>query len=171
MHVISVKEPVEIRGWDSVLSVGGIFLYRKLIHAEGIISFGIVQLFQRSVLCVRWLSHRLQLEDPREVTQGNKRLGGLKEGICYLFSLWVALRDCTESWIACELKLCVIMRYFHLYDNTEIEVFSWGFPQSILLCSCVIDFSFSIICVLFDLAQNWLSFHKFDCRSRLSILL
>ena len=51
--------------------------------------------------------------------------------------------------------------YFHLYDIIEVEVFSWGFPQSILLCSCMIDFSFSIICVLFDLYQNRLSFHKF----------
>ena len=41
--------PVEIRGRGSVLLVGGFFLYRKLIHAEGIISFRIVQLDQRLV--------------------------------------------------------------------------------------------------------------------------
>jgi len=70
-------------------------------------------------------------------------------------------RDCTESWIACELKLCVIWTYFHLYVNIEIGVFSWGFPQSILLCSCVIGFSFSVICVLFDLVHSQLSFCKF----------
>ena len=84
-----------------------------------------------------------------------------------LFSLWAALRDCTERWIACELKLCVIQRYFHLYDNTEIGVFSWGFPQSILLCSCVIVSSSSVICVLFDLAQNRLSFRKFVVEANL----
>jgi len=28
----------------------------------------------------------------------------------------------TESWIACELNLCVIQKYFHLYDNIEIGV-------------------------------------------------
>ena len=33
-------------------------------------------------------------------------------------------RDCTEGWIACELKLCVIWTYFHLYVNIEIGVFS-----------------------------------------------
>jgi len=41
MHVSSEKGPVEIKGRDIVLSVGGLFLYRKLIHAEGIISFRI----------------------------------------------------------------------------------------------------------------------------------
>jgi len=41
MHVNSDKDPVEIRGRDIVLSVGGSFLYGKLIHAEGIISFRI----------------------------------------------------------------------------------------------------------------------------------
>jgi len=29
------------------------------------------------------------------------------------------------------------------------------------MCSCVIDFSFSVICVLFDLAHNRLSFWSF----------
>ena len=53
MHVNSVRDLVEIRGRDSVLSVGGFFLYRKLIHVEGIISFKFVQLFQRSKQCVR----------------------------------------------------------------------------------------------------------------------
>jgi len=53
MHVSSDRDPIEIKGRDSVLSVGGILLYRKLIHAEGIISFRVAQLFQRSVLCVR----------------------------------------------------------------------------------------------------------------------
>jgi len=45
MHVSSVRDPVEIRGWDNILLVGGFFLYRKIIHAEGIISFRFVQLF------------------------------------------------------------------------------------------------------------------------------
>jgi len=44
------------------------------------------------------------------------------------------------------------------------------FPRVFFCVSCVIVSSSSIICVLFDLAQNRLSFHKFDCRSRLSIL-
>ena len=34
------------------------------------------------------------------------------------------MRDFTKSWIACELKLCVNLRYFHLYDNTDSAVFS-----------------------------------------------
>jgi len=91
--------------------------------------------------------------------------------MCCLFCLWVAVRDCTESWIAWELKLCVILRYFHLYDNTDSRVFSWGFPLSILLCFMCDWIFFFVICVMFDLAQNQLSFHKFDCRSRLSIFL
>ena len=49
MHVSLVRDPVEIRGRDNVLLVGGFFLYRKLIHAEGIISFRIAQLDQRLV--------------------------------------------------------------------------------------------------------------------------
>ena len=76
MHVSSEKDPVEIKDRDIVLLARGIFLYRKLIHAEGIISFRIMQLFQRSVLCLRGLSHRLQLEDLGENAQGNRRLGG-----------------------------------------------------------------------------------------------
>jgi len=39
MLVTSIKDLVEIRGRDNVVLVGGIFLYRKLIHAEGIIFF------------------------------------------------------------------------------------------------------------------------------------
>jgi len=35
MHVSSEKDPVEIKDRDIVLSFGGIFLYRKLIHAKG----------------------------------------------------------------------------------------------------------------------------------------
>ena len=62
--------------------------------------------------------------------------------MCCLFYLWEAVGDCTEHWIAWELKLCVILRYFHLYDNTDSGVFSWGFPQSILLCfMCMISSS------------------------------
>jgi len=41
MNVSLVSNPVEIRGKDNVLSVGDFFLYRKLIHAEAIISFKI----------------------------------------------------------------------------------------------------------------------------------
>ena len=33
-------------------------------------------------------SHKLQLEDPGETAQGNKRLGGLKEGICVVYSVY-----------------------------------------------------------------------------------
>ena len=36
MHVSSKKQPIEIKGRDNVLSVGRIFLYRKLIHVERI---------------------------------------------------------------------------------------------------------------------------------------
>jgi len=53
MHVNSVRDPVEIRGKDNVLSVGGIFLYRKLIHAEGIISFRLAQSLLSLMCCVR----------------------------------------------------------------------------------------------------------------------
>jgi len=42
MHVSSVRDPVEIRGSNNVLSIGEFFLYRKPIHAKGIISFRIV---------------------------------------------------------------------------------------------------------------------------------
>jgi len=44
MHASSIRDPIEIRGRDSLLSVGGFVLYRKLIHAKGIISFRIAQL-------------------------------------------------------------------------------------------------------------------------------
>jgi len=53
MHVSSDRDLVEIKGRDSVLLVGGIFLYRKLIHVEGIVSFRIAQLLLSLVSCVR----------------------------------------------------------------------------------------------------------------------
>jgi len=65
MHVSSVRDPVEIRGRDSILSVGGIFLYRKLIHAEGIISFRIVQLLLSLVSSARGESTHVAALDPR----------------------------------------------------------------------------------------------------------
>ena len=67
MHVSSVRDPVEIRGRDNVLSVRGLFLYRKLIHAEGIISFRIAQLFQRLVLCVREEFTQLAVRGARRI--------------------------------------------------------------------------------------------------------
>jgi len=44
MHVSSVKDPVERRGRDSVISVARIFHGGYLLHAEGIHSLEIVQL-------------------------------------------------------------------------------------------------------------------------------
>jgi len=84
MHVSSDRDPVEIKGRDSVLSVGGIFLYRKLIHVEGILRG-----YFRGQCCV-WgeNSHMLQLEDPGETAQGNRRLGGLKEDICVVYFVY-----------------------------------------------------------------------------------
>jgi len=79
--------------------------------------------------------------------------------------LYWELNSCVRA------KACVILRYFQLYDNTNSGVLSWGFSQSILLCFMCDWIFFSVIFVLVDIVQNWLSFHKFDCRSRLSILL
>ena len=64
MHVSSDRDPIEIRGRDNVLLVGGIFLYRKLIHAEGIISFRFVQLFLSQVSSVRWEFTHVEALDP-----------------------------------------------------------------------------------------------------------
>ena len=76
MHVSSVKDPVEIRGRNIVLSVGGFFLYRKLIHAEGNISFRIVRLLLSLVSSVRGEFTQVAALDPGETAQGNRRLGG-----------------------------------------------------------------------------------------------
>jgi len=34
------------------------------------------------------ITHRWQLEDLGETEQGNRRLGGLKEGICVVYSVY-----------------------------------------------------------------------------------
>ena len=65
MHVSLAKDPVETRGRDSVLSVGGFFLYWKLIHAKGIISFRIEQLLLSLVSCVRGEFTQVAALDPR----------------------------------------------------------------------------------------------------------
>jgi len=65
MHVSSVRDPVEIKGRDNELSLGGFFLYRKLIHAEGIISFNIAQLLLSLVSCVRREFTQVAALDPR----------------------------------------------------------------------------------------------------------
>ena len=64
MHVSLVRDPVEIRGRDSVLSFGGFFLYRKLIHVEGIISFRIAQLLLSLVSSVRGEFTQVAALDP-----------------------------------------------------------------------------------------------------------
>lgn len=66
MHVSSVRDPIEIEGRDNVLSVVGFFLYRKLIHAEGIISFRFVQLFLSQVSIGRWELTQVEALDPRK---------------------------------------------------------------------------------------------------------
>ena len=63
MHVSSIRDPVEIRGRDSVLLVGGFFLYMKLIHGEGNISFRFVYLFLIQVSSVRWEFTQLEALD------------------------------------------------------------------------------------------------------------
>ena len=154
MHVSSDRDPVEIRWRDSVLSFAGIFHCEYLLHAEGILSLRIAQLLLQ-VLWVWWgqFTHVASLDPKKNYPRKWEAWRAWGGYILCLFSLWVVLFDCRESRIAWELILFVTWTYFHLYDNTEIRVFSWGFPQSILLCSCVIDFSFSIICVPIDLAQ------------------
>jgi len=57
------------------------------------------------------------------------------------------MRDCTESWIACELKLYVILRYFHLYDIQIAGFLAEAFPRVFFCVSCVIEFS-SLLYVL-----------------------
>ena len=34
------------------------------------------------------ITHRWKLEDPRETAQGNRGLGGLKEGICVVYFVY-----------------------------------------------------------------------------------
>jgi len=46
------------------------------------------------------------------------------------------------------------MTIFHLYHNTQIGVLGRGFPQVISSVLCVIDFSFSVICVLLILLNS-----------------
>ena len=58
------------------------------MHAEGIHSLDIVQLFMSLVSCVRGEFTQVQPEDPGETTQGNRRLGGLEEGICCVYSVY-----------------------------------------------------------------------------------
>ena len=96
----------------------------------------------------------LQLEHPGKTVQGNRRLGGQRERqMSCLVCLWAVRGIVLRTRYLWELKLCIILRYFHLYDNIYSRVFSWGFPQSILMCFMYDWFFFSIICVLFDLAQ------------------
>ena len=84
-----------------------------------------------------------------------------------LFCLWAFVRIVLRAGQLWELKLCVILRYFHLYDNTNSEVYSWGFLQSILLCFMCIDSASGYMCSAWS-CSNLLSFHKFYCRSRLN---
>ena len=65
MHVSLVRDPIEIRGRDNVLSVGGFFIYRKLIHAKGIISFKTAQLLLILMCCVRGKFTQVVALDPR----------------------------------------------------------------------------------------------------------
>jgi len=66
MHVSSLRDPVEIRVRDNVLPVGGFFLYKKLIHVEGIISFRFVQLIMSQVSSVRWEFTQVEALDPKK---------------------------------------------------------------------------------------------------------
>ena len=65
MHVSSDRDPVEIRGWDNVLSVVGIFHGGYLLHAEGIHSLVIAQLLQSLVSCVKGQFTQVATLDPR----------------------------------------------------------------------------------------------------------
>ena len=156
MHANSDRDLVEIRWWDNILSVAGIFHGGYLLHAEGIPSLDIVQLLLGLVSV--WWGQFTQVAalDPEE-NYARKYEAWRAEGrhILCLFSLWAMLRDCTENWIAFELRLCVIHTYFHLYDNTEIRDFRWGFPQSILLCfMCDFFLIFSYMCSIWSCSKS-----------------
>ena len=76
MHVISVKDPVEIKWRDNVLSIAGIFHCEYLLHPEGVHSLEIAQLLLQFSECDEANSHRWHHWTPRKTTQGNRRLGG-----------------------------------------------------------------------------------------------
>ena len=82
MHVSSDRDPVEIKGRDNVLSVGGIFLYRKLIHAEGIISFRIAQLLLILVSSVRGQFTQVAALDTRRNYTRKQEAWRAKEKVC-----------------------------------------------------------------------------------------
>jgi len=65
MHVISVRDLVEIIGMDNIISVGGFLLYKKLIHVEGIISFRTAQLLLSLMCCVKGQFTQLVALDPK----------------------------------------------------------------------------------------------------------
>ena len=82
MHVSSLRDRVEIRGRDNVLSVGGFFLYRKLIHAEGIISFRTAQLLLSLMCCVRGKFTQVAALDPRRNCARKQKAWRAEEKVC-----------------------------------------------------------------------------------------
>jgi len=84
MHVSLVRDPVEIRWRDNVLSVVGMFHCEYLLHAKGIHSLAIAQLLPQFIECLMRPIHTGGITVP----QGNRRLGGLREFICCVYSVY-----------------------------------------------------------------------------------
>ena len=98
MHVSLVRDPVAIRGRDNVLSVGGFFLYRKLIHAEGITSFMTAQLLLSLMCCVRGKFTQVATLDPRRNCTRKKEAWRAEEKVCDKpLIAFEQKRDCTKS--------------------------------------------------------------------------
>ncbi len=91
------------------------------MHAEGIHSLEIAQLLLSLVSCVRGEFTQVVALDPRRNCARKKEAWRVEEKFCEKpLTIYEKQRDCTKSWIASELRLCVIQTYFHLYDNTKM---------------------------------------------------
>ena len=103
MHVNSDRDPFEIKGRDNVLSVGGIFLYRKLIHVEGNISLrDCAVISEFGELCERWIhtggSQRTQEKLRKEIGGLESRGEGLWETFDCPWAEKVLQREHDSFW-------------------------------------------------------------------------
>ncbi len=91
MHVSSVRDPVEIRWRDNVLSVARIFLGEYSLHAEGILFLKDCAIGPEVTVSVMRPIHTCDIIGPQ--SKLHKEIGGL-EGLRKIYSMSIESVSC-----------------------------------------------------------------------------
>ena len=156
MHVSSFRDPVEIRCGTVYYQLDEYFSYKGSSSMMRIYLLRVCAVISEvSVVCEVRIT-QVAAGGPRKNCAQKQEAWKAEEKVCEKpLTIYEQQRDCAESQIASELRLCVVRACFHLYDNTEMGFQASVFPWLYLLCYvCLISpyqlYVFLLMLLMFD---------------------